>query len=306
MGIKTKSTLIISTLLATTLAAGCILEEPAEDTGPDAGGDVIDDPGIDDPGIDPATDAPHEIGNGFVQPYGIKADGTYLFIALREGTIIRMDKDGVDPTVLAEGYPLNTSGIALDDEFVYFSTYTGNGLHRVPKEGGEVEDLVLNDDRPFGIQVADGYLYWTQFLTGPGGKLRRMQLPDGAPEDVVVGLHDRMGGLLLEDGNYYVTRANVGIERIPVGGTAADLEMVVTDNGYDTFLDSDDTYFYWGNANTGDVVRFAKDGSMTAPESYVSGLGFSTSYGVAVDGEYIYWTNYTTGTISRAGLAFLS
>jgi len=72
MGIKTKLTLIISVVLASTLATGCILEAPVEDTGHDTDGEVI---------IDPVIDAPQEIGNGFVQPYGIRADGSYLFIA---------------------------------------------------------------------------------------------------------------------------------------------------------------------------------------------------------------------------------
>jgi hypothetical protein len=80
--------------------------------------------------------------------------------------------------VLVEGL-LGGRGLSLHADFVYFTDQDAGTVHRVPKGGGEPEELVDLQDQPYDVVADDDHVFWTTFVEG--GSVWRANLPSGPP-----------------------------------------------------------------------------------------------------------------------------
>ncbi len=92
-------------------------------------------------------------------------------------------------TVLATGLTQPAQIEVVGDDLYVTETglFPGDGaLARVPKQGGALERVVPNQAHPWGLSVADGYVYWSN-ASFPGAVLR-LSITDGAVDTLVDGL----------------------------------------------------------------------------------------------------------------------
>jgi hypothetical protein len=85
------------------------------------------------------------------------------FYAMLGGRIIALPKAGGDPVVLADGFPVKDShaGLALADADVYFTVPDTGLVARVPMQGGKVETLAKDQQKPTGLALDAQYVYWS-------------------------------------------------------------------------------------------------------------------------------------------------
>ena len=76
------------------------------------------------------------------------------------GTIKRANLDGSTIETLHTGTDFSV-GLVVDNEKLYWSSETNSKIMRSDLDGGNVETIVSsNIDKPRGIDVAGGYVYW--------------------------------------------------------------------------------------------------------------------------------------------------
>lgn len=179
--------------------------------------------------------------------------------------------DGPDrrTIVLASGqdYP---HGIAVDDTSVYFSC-VGEGVKRVPKKGGTLDMVSPSDHGPHMVAVDATHVYFAEIGTGAGdfrdGRVARAPKDaTGVAPEVIGPVVPMVGALALSGPYVYFT------------------SLGTTSNG---------TY-----QNDGAIWRVARDG----------GTGERLAkdqrrpIGLAVDAEYVYWTNAYEQAVARCAV----
>jgi virginiamycin B lyase len=147
-----------------------------------------------------------------------------------------------------------------------------------------------------GLAVDGSYIYWTR----PSGIIGRADRNgQNVNQNFISGLINPVG--VAVDGNYIYWSNGDAIGR-------ADLDGQNVDNGFITtgVLDAqliavDGSHIYWGTYTTGnDSIGRADLDGQNVDNGFIT--GGSAPIGVAVNANYIYWTNYTGDTIGRADL----
>jgi hypothetical protein len=81
------------------------------------------------------------------------------------GRVMRANKDGSSPTLLADGEP-GPKLVALDATHVYWTNNVTHSVSRVPIAGGCKELLVTDQVGAHGIAVDATHVYWTNWTGG--------------------------------------------------------------------------------------------------------------------------------------------
>ena len=104
------------------------------------------------------------------RPWAIALDSSDLFIVTGDdGAIHRVPRGGGTSTKIAQGQD-SPYGVAVDDDFVYWTTQggpfdmpcdnTGGALWHMPKSGGPATELATGLACPYQIAVDDTGVYW--------------------------------------------------------------------------------------------------------------------------------------------------
>ena len=127
-------------------------------------------------------------------PWDLHAAGGVLYYSeMNAGRMMRVDGAGGTPTVLAEGGWVGTNWMTVGGDHVYFSACPSGEcspgyLYRVPRAGGEVEQL-LNAGWPTAsgkIAVTEGAILWgDRLLPAEGGQIDVMPV-ESTPENNVL------------------------------------------------------------------------------------------------------------------------
>jgi hypothetical protein len=137
-------------------------------------------------------------------------------------------------------------------------------------------------------------VYWTTETPGP--IVMKASLTGGAPEPLV---HDSTGafGLALDPTYVYFTQPGAGrVMRVPISGGAAVPMATAVDAPL--HLATDGTNLYWtGGKTVGSISKLALSGG-AQPVTLLRGLGLPRA--IAVDGAFVYWTDFAQGTVLRA------
>jgi hypothetical protein len=220
-----------------------------------------------------------------------------------QGLVVACAKSGCDGnyTTLASGQN-GVWGIAVDDSNVYWTSQMSNspgGLMKAPLDGGSAVPLVAATSAN-AIAVAGGFVFFAGSLGQAQWNLFRVPVGGGTPVALQVegSAADSGAGTVstvaADDRNaYYETNDGV-VGQVPVDG-GAPLTLFTSAHqgppGLQIAVDAQRVYFIDGQA-----IRSVPIGG--GPSTTIAD-NQSAPDGVAVDGNYVYWTN-GDGTVMRA------
>lgn len=152
------------------------------------------------------------------EPRSLTARENYLFwisgYGSEQGVVARMSKSGGTPTNLAENQ-MKPRFLAVDDEHAWWSNEGSSNdkgsLHRVPIDGGDVEDLASNVAGAAGVAIDETTVYF-----GADDGIRAVA-KEGGPVKIVPGATFDAYGLAVH-GDDIVFRGGQGVKRVPKTG----------------------------------------------------------------------------------------
>ena len=170
--------------------------------------------------------------------------------------------------------------LALDETHVNFSEPAHGTVSRVPRCGGEVQTLVKGQDTPLQIAVDVEDVHWVNGGSTPtSGQLLRLAKGGGTAVVVANGLRQPWG-LAMDDVALYAD-THQGILRYLKASPSPGVKVAAA-AAYPGIA-VDETHVYWPTA------RAPKQGGDAVLLAAASG----TAWCVAVDGESLFWTEYT-------------
>jgi hypothetical protein len=221
----------------------------------------------------PSTE-PEEVITGF-SPTGLVDNGDHLFVASqgygiescqldptpKTPVLRRMNYDGSGVEVLIERCVFFQKGMLADADFVYFRD-GDNDLKKIAVNGGSPTTLAT-DTCCGGLAMDETYIYWGQWGdAGESNSIWRIAKNNGEPEFIAS----------FSDPNNY--------------------------NIYGLAVDDTDIYWAGGNIGGGIVRKLAKAGGTPQTLADIS-EGIDNARGIALDANYVYWTELGTGRVRR-------
>lgn len=268
-------------------------------------------------------------------PTSLAVDGTSLYwVSPPDGTVKKIPKGGGTPTTLA-----NSQGawdLAIDDSSVYWLGWSNDSVVKVPKGGGALTTLATGQSQPTGIAIQSGAVYWTN--TG-GNQVLAMPVTGGTATVLATGSAGSFGSIVVDgsaaywtddvsnkvmmapkgggttiqlasggipagiaiDGNslYWIDNSAAGsVMRLSLSGGSPTTFAASQSYPHRVALDATSVYWTLGN---GSVLKALKSGG--APSTLYTGTNTAVSgapeNSIVVDDRYVYWTNYTNGTVMR-------
>jgi hypothetical protein len=259
-------------------------------------------------------------------PFGIAVDDKNVYWINYDSmgaALMQMPARGGTPTVLASGMPSGgwpgwrAPPIAVDATRVYRTDTGPNApwgfgdagtVTAVPVGGGPPVTLAEGLKGPFAVAVADGFVYWTEWYSGPG-RVARAPVAGGRTSTVATSWV--AVALAVSQGRVYWTESSMGLPGVfgSIGAPNGSIMTVAADGGEPTTLASglqpplsigvDGTGVYWTECSNG-VDCHARAGKIRklragggSPITLASEL--DSPYSIALDDENVYWTDRTSG-----------
>ncbi|HMR09110.1 MAG TPA: hypothetical protein PKA88_25195, partial [Polyangiaceae bacterium] len=234
-------------------------------------------------------------------------DQTHVYWANEtSGLVFRLDKKALG-TPQQVGMAVGATGVALDATHVY---WTGRGtggatdgtVSRALKDGSGAQVLASSLDSPMIIALDSTHAYWTSQL---GGSVSRVAKAGGAAEVLAVGkgVEPSNGwGVVVTFGNVF-WRDGAQLRRVSAaGGTPGD---AATDQPASRFLTLQDGHLYWGRGpgvNAAQIMSLSADVSVGTQAEPITAPLAAAAHGIASDADYIYFTNFGSGTTPSGGV----
>jgi hypothetical protein len=317
-------------LPAALLLQACTFElgDPVPPVGSDAG------PGGGCPGGTCAA-TPYVLASGFQSPYALALDASSVFVSA-EGSVWRVPRGGGAPVQIASGQPLGIAVDATtvywgnyDDESIMAVSKNGgtassvafalthspqdviatdsylawttdgvfNTVARVPKGGGVIETVGINEGDPDYLATDDQAVYWTD---GFEARVRRALIDDWGSPQTVVADEGHPVAIAVDGTDVYWANDGTGLLQrcAKDGGNASPLVLGLVSPGY---LAVDESWVYWTDRDQGTVSRVPKAGG----EVQVLANDQAGPYGIATDGQTLYWTTFDGDGLLSLGLGAL-
>lgn len=265
---------------------------------------------------------PLEVSRGEAFPTGIAGNATHLFWANdQDGTIVRCPilGCGAERTVMASGQAKPT-GVAVDATTVYWVAESAGGfvVRRCPLAGcggSQPTDVLMDAGKAWGIAVGAGALY-----LATGTRLLRCSIDGCAratPTVLVSG--DRITGIAVSATHFYFLRMPraadsrfPGLYRCPVAGCGpreVDEDQVYSGivGGISLSADATNVYWteypeYWPQVQIANALPRIARCPLAGCAPYAPGtvaFGEIAPWGIAVIGDYFYWTDMRKGRVTR-------
>jgi hypothetical protein len=183
--------------------------------------------------------------------------------------------------------------LTTDGEHVYFTETAAGRVMEVPLAGGTPATLADDQDMPFGISVAVGYVFWSN--EAPGGDGTIMKVPSGGGVPVTLAEGQGSPTAIAADGVdvYWINlTGNHAVMRVPVeGGTPTVLAEATSPSAIAVFASD----VYWIDGNDIRTVPGVGGIASTLFKSQAS------PFDLAVDAQTVYWNDAGgSGTILQA------
>lgn len=180
--------------------------------------------------------------------YRIALDSNYIYGTW--GSVWKSPKGGGPIALLAQ---VGGEGIALDDKFVYFSTWTPGGVWKVPKTGSSPPVELAKADYSSYVAVYGSTVYWSV----QGGNYVASVKKSGGAVKVLAKASTPYGIAADADGVYWTEFDAGAIWMLPAGSTTP--RKLASGQFYPRDLAVDASAVYWTNdANTSAISKVAK------------------------------------------------
>jgi len=239
--------------------------------------------------------------------------GTYVYWVSSGDSIGRANIDGSG--VSAQWQYVTTgqvSGLARDTGYLYFPNYqvqsNFRSIGRINSDGGGLNTAFINATSGQGlvwsVAVNSTHIYWAD----PGrGTIGRANVDGtGANLDLIqysVNAAIRSYNIAVDNNHIYWSTDNNWIARANLDGSGVQPNFIPGNDP--RAIAATNTHIYWANFSTNRIGRANLDGTGVNQDFITTSR---PPLGVAVDGQYVYWSNYysvgsaNSGSIGRANL----
>lgn len=192
-------------------------------------------------------------------------------------------------------------GLEVTSTYVFWAASTVNSIRRASLLLASPYSISSVEPRPFDVASADGYVYWTnEGVTTDGGSVRRCSTAGGVPLEIAPGQNQPRGIAVGTDEVYWTNFGSGQVLRAPIGGGAQPVEIASLQQGPESIvLPAGSVHVYWANTGGGSIMRASLSGGSPelVAQASPSGLG-----DIAVQGENVYWTDYTEQAVMKGCL----
>ena len=227
--------------------------------------------------------------------------GAYVYWAnygLVMGTTLgRADLGGTGVTQSFMSAPRSPTGVAVDDQHVYWTNPLVGTIGRANLDGtGANQFFVTTATSPISVAVDARHIYWTD----GGGSIGRANLDGSSVDDNFITGSDALSVAVDATHIYWSDTGGHAIGRANLDGSSPDQSFIDLSGAASgpNGVAVDGQHIYWTTA--GAVGRADLSGKEV--DLHFVATGDSNAYGVVVDAQHIYWANLGAGTIGRANL----
>ena len=226
-------------------------------------------------------------------------------------TIGRSANDGSDVNLDFITGAFAPEGVAVDGAHVYWSNRSSGSVGRANLDGSGADQFFISGgDSTAGVAVDGAHVYWAN----DGGSIDSIGRADIGGQNVNQHFIDlppsaRPDSVAVNGSHVFWGDAQNRIEQADLDGKNVQTLFTVPSSGSVIGLATDANYIYWADNTNNTVGRANLDGSSPI-DSFVQG---SVPWGVAVDGQFLYWTNSHAfggscgpGSIGTIGRSFIT
>ncbi|MBV9582891.1 MAG: pentapeptide repeat-containing protein [Chloroflexi bacterium] len=201
-------------------------------------------------------------------------------------------------------------GMAVDAQHIYWSDQSQPIIGRSNLDGSDVQNFIsLPPQGAVGLAADSHYVYWTSQETGSGTIGRASLDGKNADNSFITGPIVPMRVAVDGQHIYWTDQAGT-IGRANLDGTDVKTNFITGASG-PVGLAIDALHVYWVNVTAqGQSIGRANLDGTDVNQNFIADAGahcpigdfIGCGWGLAVDGQYIYWLDNTPGTIGRANV----
>jgi hypothetical protein len=211
------------------------------------------------------------------------------------------------------GTALNTSfiaglgdpnAVAIDSRFIYWTQgdATTGSIGRADLDGsGANQEFIPHTagvSDPSGIAVTPTAIYWQN----GGGGIARANIDGTGVNTTFIPTTDSTCGLTSDSSFlYFLDNGGAQIGRAGLDGSSVSPAFAATSQAF-CGLSLDVNYLYWATGTGNSVGRVPLVGGAPEPDFIEDGSAGGGTGGVAVNPQFVFWSNYGTDAIGRAAV----
>lgn len=191
----------------------------------------------------------------------IGPDGSVYYTGFVSGEI-GVIEDGVARVVAQVEPGANPLGFTSDGTLYVGVAVTGDGLYRVPLDGGEPEKIASDLGNMNAFVVTDDDLILGPAAGADGGVVLQVDPADGSNEAVVTGLPPIFASATDSNGDYFVLASATGeVIKVDIDGGSFTTATTVADPPFDNLAFGDDDTLYVSHFTTPQITAIDPDGA---------------------------------------------